>query len=518
MAIEKEIIIDVNVKGEEEIQDLGQSIEGVSGSVDDVNSSLDQMPGATGEAVKGVRSLAASFKALLANPIVLLIAAIVGSLVALFKAFQRTAAGGDKIAKVFEGIGAAIGPVLDSLGKLASGLVAFFSGDVTGGIEQISTAFNGLGKEIETAYLNAQRLVDLRRELQTSTRNLSIFEAQLTRNMEEQRAILDDIDKPIQKRIEANEKLNELNLKLLESRQQLIDKQVEEATLQFAQAGRDDEAQQAALDRLAELTVASENAQAERFRIEKEYVVKRNELNNTARMEAEQARIDQAFAERETLNDLNTQRLDNIQLQGDAEIEAIRGIETKKTEVEKESLLERLENEKAIQQMKVQAVKNGFSVINDLAFLFANESEKSQKKAFEVQKAASIASTTVNTIEAAIAAFKSFQGLGPVGVGLGIAAAAAATAKGLAAVKQISQTEFGGGFQNSPTAGFNPNAPAVNGQGNFGAPNFNVVGTSGINQISEVLNNQPPVEAYVVASNVTTQQALDRNKVDTASM
>jgi hypothetical protein len=50
------------------------------------------------------------------------------------------------------------------------------------------------------------------------------------------------------------------------------------------------------------------------------------------------------------------------------------------------------------------------------------------------------------------------------------------------------------------------------------APSFNVVGNSGVNQIAQTLGAQQPVQAYVVANNVTTQQALDRNIVRNASI
>lgn len=51
------------------------------------------------------------------------------------------------------------------------------------------------------------------------------------------------------------------------------------------------------------------------------------------------------------------------------------------------------------------------------------------------------------------------------------------------------------------------------------APQFNVVGTSGINQIAQVVGQgQQPVKAYVVSSEVSSQQSLDRNKVMSASL
>lgn len=51
------------------------------------------------------------------------------------------------------------------------------------------------------------------------------------------------------------------------------------------------------------------------------------------------------------------------------------------------------------------------------------------------------------------------------------------------------------------------------------APQFNVVGTSGANQIAQTLGKeQPVVRAYVVSQDVTTQQALDRNIVKSATL
>jgi hypothetical protein len=64
----------------------------------------------------------------------------------------------------------------------------------------------------------------------------------------------------------------------------------------------------------------------------------------------------------------------------------------------------------------------------------------------------------------------------------------------------------GGGGGSAPTGGGAP------------APQFNVVGNSGVNQIAQTLGVQQPVQAYVVASNVTTQQSLDRNIVANASL
>jgi len=51
-------------------------------------------------------------------------------------------------------------------------------------------------------------------------------------------------------------------------------------------------------------------------------------------------------------------------------------------------------------------------------------------------------------------------------------------------------------------------------------PSFNVVGGGATNQLAEAIGgqSQQPVQAYVVANDVTTSQSLDRNIVEGASI
>ncbi len=60
---------------------------------------LDEMPGALSGVSSGIKGVSAKFKALLANPVVLVIAAIAGSLIVLFNAFKRSEKGAELMAK-----------------------------------------------------------------------------------------------------------------------------------------------------------------------------------------------------------------------------------------------------------------------------------------------------------------------------------------------------------------------------------------------------------------------------------
>ncbi len=74
------------------------------------------------------------------------------------------------------------------------------------------------------------------------------------------------------------------------------------------------------------------------------------------------------------------------------------------------------------------------------------------------------------------------------------------------------KTPGGKGGGSVPSGGSTPTG------GGTTAPTFNVVGNAGVNQIQNTLGAQQPVQAYVVANQVTTQQALDRNIVSNASL
>src|SRR5690606_21208414 len=85
-------------------------------------------------------------------------------------------------------------------------------------------------------------------------------------------------------------------------------------------------------------------------------------------------------------------------------------------------------------------------------------------------------------------------------------------ASGLNAVRQIKNTD------NSPGGGGGSASTSDGSRGQ--APNFNLIGSGGINSIAQSLNQreQQPVKAYVVSKEMTSQQEIDRNVEDTASI
>jgi hypothetical protein len=98
----------------------------------------------------------------------------------------------------------------------------------------------------------------------------------------------------------------------------------------------------------------------------------------------------------------------------------------------------------------------------------------------------------------------------PLDVVAKIANVAAVIATGLKTVKSIASVKVpnagggGGGGGSVPSA---PSLPAAQ------PPSFNVVGQGGTNQLAQVIGEQTqqPIQAYVVANDVTSAQSLQRN-------
>jgi hypothetical protein len=185
-------------------------------------------------------------------------------------------------------------------------------------------------------------------------------------------------------------------------------------------------------------------------------------------------------------------------------------LEIEKATSDKSIQISKEEKEKkaAILQQQLTLVKDSFQAFADVATLFAGKNKKAMKTAFIIQKASNIAQTTIDTYTSAMSAYKSALAVPVIGVGLAPIAAAGAVAVGLSNIRKIASQQFeGGGTPSADTGGTAPN---------MSAPQFNVVGQSGVNQLASL--NQQPIQAYVVSGQVTSQQALDRNRLANATL
>ena len=127
-----------------------------------------------------------------------------------------------------------------------------------------------------------------------------------------------------------------------------------------------------------------------------------------------------------------------------------------------------------------------------------------------LEQSAAVASIVINTQKNAA----KYGYVSPLGItelvagGISVASAIAAGAKGIQDIRSGNASGSNMSFGNQQMT------PSYS-----TAPQFNVVGASGVNQIAQVVNqSQQPLKAYVVSSEISSQQSLDRNKVMSASL
>jgi hypothetical protein len=176
----------------------------------------------------------------------------------------------------------------------------------------------------------------------------------------------------------------------------------------------------------------------------------------------------------------------------------------KKKEIKDKEAEEDLARQQRLNDLRFKAAKDTLQVISNVTELFAGKSKAQQKKAFQVQKAVNIAGATMDTYKAAASALKDSPA--PFNY---IAMAAVITA-GLLNVKKIASQKFEGGGSSGGGGGTGGGGAAPI------TPQFNTVGNNGINQLAQL--QQQPVQAYVVSGEVTSQQALDRNRQQNSSL
>lgn len=128
-----------------------------------------------------------------------------------------------------------------------------------------------------------------------------------------------------------------------------------------------------------------------------------------------------------------------------------------------------------------------------------------------LEQSAAIASIALNSKKNFVKNGGVTSPLAWVGLAGDIAAGISAVVAGAKGIQDIKSGNASGGNMSFGNPQMTPSYST--------APQFNVVGTSGVNQIAQVVGQgQQPVKAYVVASEVSSQQSLDRNKVMSASL
>ena len=201
---------------------------------------------------------------------------------------------------------------------------------------------------------------------------------------------------------------------------------------------------------------------------------------------------------------LAQQSLDSMFGLFDAQFEREIALEQAKTIAINDQLRERLRNEKLSAEQRDEI--NQQIARNDAELL--KKQNEIERKRFQLNKAAAISNAIVGTASAVVAALDDFP------VPANFIAAGIVGAAGAAQIAAIASQQF------VPQASPNPRLSAL-GTGESSGPSFNVVGSSTRNQLAEAVSSalsDKPVKAYVVSSDVSTAQELDRKIVEGASI
>jgi hypothetical protein len=192
----------------------------------------------------------------------------------------------------------------------------------------------------------------------------------------------------------------------------------------------------------------------------------------------------------------------------DAELKRLKEIEDKKRKDDEEKEKLALEIKKRNNEFAVKATLESLQVIQGLTDAFAGKSIESQKKAFNVKKAASLAQTTIETYLAAQSAFASQIIPGdPTSPVRGAIAAGLAIASGLARVAVIAKTKFEGGGGGASGGGGGGNLGTFSQGGGGGQPPQGLTAQNTVTQLNpdgtvagQGNREAAPMKAYVVES------------------
>lgn len=425
----------------------------------------------------------------------------------------------------------------DTIKEAGKQTVDVFTG-VDDSFEIVAETVSNYAKETLKA---AKNNVELANNAQLAAAQQSLLVEKYDRQAEQLRQIRDEERNSITDRKKANDDL----LEVLESQEKAM-LLTADAQLASAQA---DAAKNNSIENQVAVTEALSNrlgvlAQIEGFRSEQkanDLALDREliELTNSKseaesnlsierqRFNAEQ--IDDELAKLEALKQIDllyaekeTARLQLIVESANAETQAKIDAQIALDEFMEQSRQTNIENDKAIAEqekaisdankevsnLESKTKEDNLAKVGDALGSFAELAGKETAAG----KALAISQALISTYQGAQSSYASLASIPYVGPALGFAAAGAAVVGGfkqIQAIKSVKVPKGGGGGGASGGAGAAASAAPK-------PPSFNIVGASDTNQLADAVAGQEnqPVQAYVVANDVTSAQSLQNNIVE----
>jgi chemotaxis protein histidine kinase CheA len=526
----------------QKVKESGDTAEKSQGKFGELGNKLAGIKGPVGQAVQGVQGLGTAFKALIANPIGAVIAAIVFALTALYKAFTSTKAGAEQMEQVMDALSAAVDVLRDRFLQLVGGIAKLFSGDIKGGLADLKGAFTGIGDEIER---EATAAANLRKELQLvadAERELNKNRALQNRLIADAKLRINDENLSYQDRLKALEEVRKAEIKLSKDEEVLAKRKYEAIVAQNALSDSSKEA----LDAEAAAFITLQNAQVASLAKQKELFDQEKSLRDRQKAEQKAAQAEAAQRQKERAEQAQKEfddwlaievkkaetaeanakfvkdREEKAKADAEKDFQDWLKIETEKAEIAQANAKFVADREEKARQEKEKADKKAsdaaialkkaefdaeMELLQSISGAFKNLANIAGEQT-EAGKALAIASTIIDTYMGATKALAAGAGT-PVGY----INAAAIVATGLANLRTITavQVPNGGGAGATASTPMMPSGPSV------GIIQGQMSQTS---QLQAELNSQMrrPTRAYVVGQNVTTQQSLDRHILENATL
>jgi hypothetical protein len=375
---------------------------------------------------------------------------------------------------------------VDAVGKITLGVE-----NTTERLVNATKAAGDLIKEISTEGKAAAKIADQRAKAEKLQRDLVVQRAEAERD----RAVLleKSIDKEnfsVQERIgflqQAAALEEEITNKEIEAARLRLEAKVAENALGLStKADLDEEAQ----------------LRAELINLETNKVKRAKETTSqiVAFRAEEKAEIDRLEAEAEAKRkEREAQELKDAQ-----ELEKKKLEEKAKADAQAEAM------EQATQDARKNIIAGSLAAIGSLAEAFAGKSEKTQRRAFAIQKQVQIAQTLMSTYQAITDALAAKGGDALLPFPLRLANSVIAGIAGFANVRKIATTEFGGAV--SAAAAPATSAPS--------GPSISVIGGTQQTQIGSLFNqSQEPQRAYVTQGDINSNASLDRHVTQNATL
>lgn len=505
MIKQRDLISTKTDEGKKKIQELNKQIDANNETIKENSSKLEQqkfnignysgaidklVPGlggwiqaiydmtqASGGFIGALKGMTKAAWAFVATPIGAILTAIVAVLSLLTSYFKSSGDGADRFAKISKQLSAIVDVLVDRIASFVRALIAFSSGNWNEAGKQLTNTFAGLGDELEREIQLAGELADALDLLEDQQKDYEVALSTTANLIKE--LIIQAKDRTLteEERIKLLDKAlaleRQANTQLLALREEALRISTEEAAMRANMSRKEGETLEQFAKRLIQNEQLADDlrdgvrdalknlnqAIGESLNLQEKIDNKINDLEQKREdrrrerqkremeeaEEARQIRIERLEAELEHEHELYVRRQEfiqefhlNVQSSEERMLNHVAKIRADQRAKQLEAEKKAAEAQKKIDDFKNEAIIGGIELVT-------KERSAARVALTAIFKADAIKETTINTYNAAVAAYKSLAGIPYVGPILGGFAAAAITAYGLASIAKMTGIQFAKG-------------------------------------------------------------------------